>query len=258
MTSLIDGCLEGFKEHDFSGNSEFCKRCGMEKSRIKAVKRAPGRPPGSTNRPKVESALTKREAQEGISMMLLAAQTVIITARPEFKEDALSAKERELLADALTDEAMGSVTIKRWLTKVGQQQKHTKLFMVLIAIMMPRLMRRGIIPVDQETSEQLIAEAAKTPGFSGDTANGSEIDFESVPVAAGGSPITNRGNGFGENNISGVVAETAPLRSGVENENGRREVSNGRGGEIPSVHVESETEPNRVEAGSSTRRPKKS
>jgi hypothetical protein len=251
-----DGCIDGFDRHSYNKQG-VCIRCGVEsKNRGQYIRRNLN--PTAAKRPTPE--ISRKDAQDGITMIILAAQTVVLTARPDLKEDALNPQERALLADALTEEAFQSVTVKRWLTKVGQQQKHAKLVMVLTAIAIPRLARRGFFPADSagEMSGELITQASKTTGFSGDSPTGSETEWESVPVESGGSPFTNRGNGIGQNDFGGVVAETAPFRGGVTDESRRSEVSNGRDSEIPSLHVEPEIEPDRIKTGSHSSRPKKS
>jgi len=270
LTQKIPACIEGRTTHQISNG--ICIHCGWipqgkfqeskasEKieTEVKVTKESTAKRP--VGRPKSEPTISRKDAQDGITMILLAAQTIVLTARPDLKEDALNPQERALLADALTDEAFQSTQIKKFLVQVGKQQKHAKLFMVLTALAIPRLARRGLFPQEtmQEMNDELIAQANSRTGFSGDSPTGSEIDWESVPVASGGSPFTNRRNGIGENNVSGVVAETAPLRSSVTDEIGRREIRNGSDHEVPSNDEKSPSKPDRVKTGSTTDRSEKS
>jgi hypothetical protein len=250
-----DACIEGYERHSYDKQG-VCIRCGAEsKNKGQYTRRNLGTAPT-----KKVPEISRKDAQDGIAMIILAAQTVVLTARPDFKEDALNPQERALLADALTEEAFQSVTVKRWLTKVGQQQKHAKLVMVLTAIAIPRLARRGFFPAESagEMSGEFIAQASKTTGFSGDSPTGSEAGWESIPVESGGSPFVNRGNGIGQNDFGGVAPETAPFRSGVEDESRRREIPDASGGEESPIYAKFAVEPDRIKTGSHTNRPKKS
>jgi hypothetical protein len=246
------GCIDGFKMHDYNAQG-FCKRCGYE-------------PRGSVKRPtkaqtaskKMEAQFTRQEAKEGISMLLLASQSVILAARPDLKEDALNPQERLLLSDALADEAFDSKTIHKYLAKLGQQKKHTKLLMVCMAIALPRLARRGIIPAEGmgELQSELVTSASSPTRPDGDTSGKPQPDWDTVPVESGGSPIPDRGNGIGKDDVGGMVAETAPLRDSTPNENGRSAIPDGRDSEIPSSYEEPTFESYRTKTRSSTRRSK--
>jgi hypothetical protein len=245
------GCVDGYKIHKYDA-AGVCERCGYT---------AKGKRPTTTNRTytkKQETSFSRQEAKEGISMLLLASQSVILAARPDLKEDALNAQERMLLSDALADEAFESKVVHKYLAKLGQQKKHTKLMMVCMAIAIPRLARRGIIPQEGmgELQDELISQASTSTRPGRDTATGSEPEWTAVPVESGGSPIPNRGNGIGENDIGGIPTETTPLRSSTTDENGRSEFSNGSGGEVASSDEESPLESYRTKTRPYTRRSK--
>lgn len=270
-------CIDGRSTHLY-GPDGLCKFCGYERpypekktstvgssSRSTESTRPVGTSftgTGASRVSRLEPAFTKKEAHDGIAMILAVGQQLLIARAPKLKEDALNARERALLADALAEEATQSTTLHRWLAKVGKQKKHAKLGMVLTAILLPRLARHGIIPnegiteVQGELLDQL--ETGATPGFGRGSSTGSEPSWDTVPVAAGGSPFVDRRNGQREVDFSGVAPETAPLRDHPSNEAGRDSVASSGGGQESSRDEEPPVRPDRAPAGSKAHRPEAS
>jgi hypothetical protein len=258
-STIETGCIDGFKVHNFPNGSTICSRCGWDKAKIKRSSRISQEKQSTSRKISSEPSFSRQEAKDGITMLLLASQTIILSARPDLKEDALNPQERMMLADALADEAFESTAVRKFLTKLGKQKKHTKLAMVCMAIMIPRLARHGLIPQDgmQELNDELIAQAGSSSRPDGNPTEGSETPWDAVSVESGGSPFPDRGNGFRQNDVSSVPSETAPLRSGVENENGRSEIRDASGSEIPLSDEKFTTESYRAKTGSTTSRQKK-
>jgi hypothetical protein len=263
----VDPCVEGRSQHKYNPNG-ICLYCGYENPYYNARKSAAdrtsttstaSRPTSTSSVRRMEPAFSKKEAHDGIVMLLAVGQSLLLARAPELKEDALTPRERILLADALAEEATNSTSLHRWMAKVGKQKKHAKLGMVLMAIALPRLARHGMIPSEgiDDVAEQLASqlETGSSSGPSGSSPTGPDVPWDAVPMAAGGSPFSDRRNGVGEVNLSGVAAESAPLRSDSENQDGRHSVAGTSNGEIPSSHEESTPKPHRVKAGSQADRP---
>lgn len=255
---VIQGCVSGRKTHSYGVDGE-CKHCGYKRpfperkatgtrsSTSSTASRPTSTSPSSTSSTRrVEPAVSRRDTVDGIAFLLLTLQKVAIMRLPELKPDELTPKERLLLADALTDEAFESATIRRMLAKMSQQKKHAKLAFALTVIALPRMKRHGLIPEGLEVEEMASeladqSQARTSAGHGGGSSDGSELGWDAVPVAAGGSPFPDRGNGFGEINVSGLVDETAPIRGDSEDEVGRHQVARPSYRPIPSGDEEPET-----------------
>jgi hypothetical protein len=258
------GCIEGRTKHEFKLG--VCKWCGIDEPKSTPKRR--GRPPGSRNSTTqsrgtstVQPSVSQKDAREGMAFVILLLQKVLIMRVPDLKPDELSPLERQILAAAITEELYESSTVRRLLTQLNNQKKHAKLSLALMVILLPRLKRHGIIPEEMDLEEltgelasasirQSASDSSVRP--SAGPTNEQTDSWDSVSVAAGGSPFSDRGNGFGQIDPSGVAPETAPLRSDPPHENGRYSVAGARGGEEPSSVEELKTEPYRATTGSKT------
>jgi hypothetical protein len=210
-----------------------------------------------------------KDAREGMSFVLLLAQKVLLMRLPELKPDELSPVERQLLAAAITEELYESTQVRRFLATLSKQKKHAKLSMALMIILLPRLKRHGIIPEEMDLEEitgelvnQSVASQASsqpetyTPSRPNGSPNeGRNPSWDSVSVAAGGSPFPDRGNGFREVHVSGVANETAPLRSDSEDETGRYSMAGAGGSEVAPGDEESPFEQDRTTPRPKANRP---
>jgi hypothetical protein len=179
-----------------------------------------------------------------MAFILLLAQKLLVTRVPELKPDELNPIERQLLAAAITEELWESAQVRRFLSKLSQQKKHAKLSMAMAIILLPRLKRHGIIPEEMDLEEitgELVNQAINTgqpqaptaTGPGGDPSAESDAEWDAVPVAAGGPPVSHRGNGQRQVDLGGVAPEAAPLRGDPSNEDGRYPVASSSGGEEP-------------------------
>jgi hypothetical protein len=262
-------CIEGRARHSYMADGK-CRYCGYE-SKV-AARFTQSSTPSSTPRPRptsttgsrttpVQPAVSMKDAREGMAFVLLLAQKILVMRVPDFKPDELSPIERQLLAEALTEELYESNQVRRFLATLNKQKKHAKLSMALMIILLPRLKRHGIIPDEMDLEEitgELVQQAVSqststtTSGHGGDSTTGSEPSWDSVPVAAGGSSIPDRGNRFGKINVGGVVNETASIRSDSEDEGGRDSVAGPSYRPVPLGDEKPTSRPHRVATGSET------
>lgn len=117
-----------------------------------------GRPPGSGNAtPRATSSgprFGSKEWAKHTCDTLVATVNQIIIISP-LRRDALIEEEMSALSEGLQAEAMSSERIRKWLAAAGTISPHFILANALIAIAVPRLQRRGILP--QPTKEQMEA-----------------------------------------------------------------------------------------------------
>jgi len=252
------GCIEGRSRHRYVAG--VCKYCGALQP-ASTIRKTSTRPSPTrsqvtrTTSSTVSPNVSQKDAREGLSFLILLAQKLLIMRVPDLKPDELSPVERQLLAAALTEELYESTQVRRILAQISGQKKHAKLGMALMVILLPRMKRHGIIPAEMDLDEitgelvqQSVRESASDSSIGPDRTAGeeSENSWDTVPVAAGGSPILDRRNGFREVYPSGVASETENLRGDSENENGRDSVAGPSYRPIPSRDEELEIQPHRV------------
>lgn len=118
------------------------------------------------------------------------------------REDALVEPEMDALSDALTSEVMNSTRLKAWFMASSGVASHLALITVVIAIALPRLARRNLIP--QTIMRGLTRESnayAESSAAASDPESEAEYpshlpDF-AVPVEARGTYGNNGANGVG-------------------------------------------------------------
>ena len=173
-----------------------------------APKRGRGRPPGSRNRPKDGSTATndkpvspapRSRGTRGNRANLVREQCSSLDGLGNLalvflaKDDALDEREMDVLADALSQEAMSSDRIMRWMTTASKVTPHIALASALVAIAVPRLQRRGILPngIDATgatpTGENANGYATPIEPIAPETEGGAVIDYSHTPfsMAAG-------------------------------------------------------------------------
>ena len=130
-------------------------------------KRGRGRPRGSTSsagaRGRPRSNAKVRELCAGV----VGACNLTASFMPQYipQEDLLNEVEMDALTNALTAEAMSSQRIVTWLSRAAKASAHLLLAQALIAIAIPRLQRRGILPRSTTDNEAMynafMAEAGR-------------------------------------------------------------------------------------------------
>lgn len=133
-------------------------------------KRGRGRPPGSKNRTATieapASTASGRSAGRRGSRAWVREQCAGLVGLSNLgllfvsRDDALDEREMGMLSDALTAEAMSSERILKWLGTASRITPHVLMIQCAVAIAVPRLQRRGILPHAELTAEQI---AAMTP-----------------------------------------------------------------------------------------------
>lgn len=152
-----------------------------------------GRPPGSRNNTSSPSGdkAPRRGSRASVRLQavgLIGALNLGLSMSP-YKDDALSEQESDLLADALTAEAMNSERILSWLQKAGAISPHLLMLRAIVTIATPRLMRHGILPMP---SEEKVRADLREQGYTDEQINQwfeqsrQENGFDTpVPVATG-------------------------------------------------------------------------
>lgn len=212
-TAKADPCDETHQRHSY-GPDDTCIRCGTSRKGA-ATQRAPKR----------SAPLSRTRALQSISLLITGVQAVAVALAPELEEDALSPLEVGMLADALADEVDASPRLKKWVSRLQADSRHAKLIITVVLLVVPRLVRRGILP---DGAGELVSGA--------------------VAMAAGPTSSGDRGDGEREVNPDlSPLAVANPLR-GVQNETRRRSVSSSDRDEDGGNSEESEVRPNRAAA----------
>jgi hypothetical protein len=131
--------------------------------------------------------------RQSIGLLIFGAQSIAVGLAPELEEDALSPDEINMLADAFADEADAYPRVKKWIASVQSTSTHAKLIVTLIAIAVPRLVRRGILP--EGSGELANFAVAMVPGSASSSDRGDrerEINPDEPraenPLIFGGGP----------------------------------------------------------------------
>lgn len=172
-----------------------------------------GRPPGSKNKPKLfgfgggstsgESTAQRSRPARGNSRAWIREQWAGLIGLGNMgllfisKDDALNEPEMDALADAMVAETMSSDRIMRWMTTASKITPHILLANVLVAIAIPRLRRRGMLPAappltpeqEQALNEYLRTNSPVSSGAEGAAA--SDYPGPSIQVETGGTPFAN-------------------------------------------------------------------
>jgi hypothetical protein len=264
---VTDGCIEPYKQHDYDevGN---CRRCGFQRPYPAKNGARPsssrGTRPSTATPPVAEPQITQSEMAGYLSVTMLLIQRLAVQRLPDLRPDQLNPAERQLLSEAITEELWDNQQLKKLLARAKKSKKHGKLGLALFLIAMPRIGRRleglgaegaGGMQLDEEMMGELsklglvgrgfgagVPEAAPVAGSGGGNPAGPAPDFMSVPVASGGSPLTDRGNGQRQVDIGGVVVEAASVRGSSPNEVGRYPMAGGGNLQEPQ---RDEEQPNR-------------
>lgn len=162
-----------------------------------------GRPPGSRNKAKGEtgtaidgsvSPAPRSRGSRGNRESTVRAQCASLVGLGNLalvflaKDDALNEKEMDVLSDALAQEAMSSDRIMRWMTTASKVTPHIALASAVIAISVPRLQRRGILPASELTPEQEAILRERTndiPTSAPETGSAAVIDYTDFAVPMG-------------------------------------------------------------------------
>lgn len=150
-----------------------------------APKRRRGRPPGSKNTGSRTSS-ARRNSRTWVcqqTAIIIGAVNIALVTFPQTREDALDDEEMDLLADAVTAEAMANERILKWIERAGVISPHLLMIRALFRIGIPRLQRHGILPTPKLTDEQK-AEARRMYRDAGVTIP-PEFEETPVPVEAG-------------------------------------------------------------------------
>lgn len=115
-----------------------------------------GRPPGAKNKASSAASSGARKSATWIRSQcasLVSGVNLAAAMIPQFidREDLLTNAEMSLLTDALVAEANSSRRILSWLERAAGVSPHLLLVQAVIAIAVPRLRRRGILPGETES-----------------------------------------------------------------------------------------------------------
>lgn len=168
-----------------------------------------GRPPGSKNGTTTRTSSDKSPRRNSRTWireqcsMLVGLGNLALSISPA-RDDCLSDREMNLLTDALTAEAQASERILRWMTVAAGVSPHILLVQACVAIAVPRLQRRGLLPIPELTPEQAAELERMLNDNQRRTTAGTNVgdDAATVPMGTGPTPIDNWRHGFGENNAS--------------------------------------------------------
>lgn len=115
-------------------------------------KRGRGRPAGSTNKPRDGSTPARAKTPTKTEIKRTCASIVgglnLVLAFTKYKDDCLDEKEMDMLSDALVAECQTSDRIVSWLTRAGVITPHLLLLKAGYMIAVPRLQRRGMMPMN--------------------------------------------------------------------------------------------------------------
>ena len=106
-------------------------------------------------------------------------------------EDTLDDEEMDALTDALTAEAMASERILKWMEVAGKFSPHVLLLQAVVKISIPRLQRRGILPVANLTPEQeaMLSEALRQSTTEAENHRAEFQPETSIPLGARPAPF---------------------------------------------------------------------
>jgi hypothetical protein len=125
---------------------EPCPECGAKRHTAgttcpRARPPAPDRPPRRRKQP-----LQRDKVALGVGAALAAAQSLILSLRPDFAEDALNDQEFKALSYALADEVLASERLTNLALRLSKSGPHVNLAVTVAMIALPRLQRHGLIP----------------------------------------------------------------------------------------------------------------
>ena len=179
-------------------------------------KRGRGRPRGSTNKPKslfgagtgTKSSNPAPNGARGVrrgSKIWIREQWIGLVGLGNLgllfiaKDDALDETEMTMLSDALTAETMNSDRIMNWMSRASSLTPHVLMIQACIAIAIPRLRRRGILPAATPlTDEQKAAydEYIRTAQTATESDGASDNPGAPVPMEA--RPASQFDGGYGQ------------------------------------------------------------
>ena len=117
-----------------------------------------GRPKGPTNRGTTSDRAPRRNSRTWVRAQcatIIGAANMVLVTIPATAADALNEKEMDLLADALTAEAMTNERIMSWMERAAKVSPHFLMIRALYTIAVPRLQRRGLLPTPPVSEEQI-------------------------------------------------------------------------------------------------------
>jgi hypothetical protein len=132
-----------------------CPECGAGRhtaaSTCSLAKRGPSTGSGTRSRidvaPKRKPPIAPQKVAQNVGICIVLLQGAVMQVRPDWAEDQLTPGELGELSYALTDELMSHERIVAWINKAAGAGVHIKLAMVCASIALPRMARRGLLPV---------------------------------------------------------------------------------------------------------------
>jgi hypothetical protein len=205
----FDACQRCGKTDSPHRKNGICERCSIHERRALLGERKPGRPP---NLAKLTAAQIKR-AKSAIGFPFVLGDLAAARLLPKYwtAEDRLAREETVQLVDAIYKEldSWGPDTLPahllELLAEASENAVHLNLAMTIAVIALPRLVRRGLIPIDVLLavaffSEQQQAESGPTP-----------VSVESRPA-----PVDRGHERNGQVDSGELAAEIPPIRPGPQ------------------------------------------